>query len=140
MPTLTHAEMHQEHTAWKSERQLWRDEMEYWDREVDRVLAELTAVASALREHRDDVQTQCESVKLLDADPSAHEHQLAEFERGETNPELIASARKHQEAAEGHQRAKLAYDTLKNQHHNLMARWNQLSKAASETHCSSCRE
>ena len=140
MATLTHAEMHQEHTAWKSERQLWCDEMEYWGREVERVLAELTAVASALREHRDDVQTQCESVKLLEEGPSGHEHELAEFERGETNPELIAMAQKHQEAAHGHQRAKMAYETLKGRHHKLMARWNQLSKAASETHCSSCRE
>ena len=123
--------MHSEHRQWLSDDSMWRDDLALWRKEIDESLDELGKLEDALHAHRANLQIHLDTFMAGEKEQEAHEHALAEFERGDTRNELqlLAMAKAHKKHADEHVQQRQAHERLKKLHHTMMAHWALLFKA-----------
>lgn len=126
---LDHREMHAEHRYWRSDTALWNDELQLWQQELQTALADMHKLEDSLKEHQKALAAQAAEVAADSQQITIHEQALADYERGESQEELIALSKVHQKEAEKHRGHWAAQERVKKHHHQLMAHWNVLLKA-----------
>jgi hypothetical protein len=127
----THANMHVDHQAWKSEDDLWRDEIAIWEGEARRALAELPLLERAMNAHIAALEKHAAAIRLYEHEFLKHEHSVAAYERRIVPLRLISGTKAHAEEAEQHGAVRAAHDTMMREHHAFLAKWNRLFSALS---------
>jgi hypothetical protein len=127
-----HVEMHGEHQQWLSDNSMWRDDLTLWQKEIDQALDGLSKLEEALREHGKGLQSHLEMIGAEEQELKAHEHALAEFERGGPGDQLLEMVKSHQEHAGKHGQQRQVHEELKKRHHTVMAYWSLLHKALTQ--------
>ena len=133
MTSTTHAAMHKDHRLWDSEIGAWRDDIRAWQHELSATVKELSQLKEALERHHTILQKHAASIRLDEQEADAHEHALADFEKGGSGQELIPLARKHLDEAARQDKQREAHETLTRRHHEVMSRWKALWKALQKT-------
>jgi hypothetical protein len=121
--------MHQDHKKWLSDNNMWRCDISAWQEEFKKAAAGLKQIESALREHEKALQTHAAAIRLREQELDAHEHALAEYERGEPGAELISLAKAHEKEAARHARQHDAHERIKKHHHEVITQLKLLYKA-----------
>jgi hypothetical protein len=124
--TEAHLRMHRDHRFWDSEVDFWRDDLRAWQRELTEAWSQLKELEAALQRHEEVLREHAASLRLDQEQTSAHEHALAEYERGGTGPDLPAMAVGHEDEADRHAEQRERHEQLKRQHHSFLARWRAL--------------
>jgi hypothetical protein len=132
MATVTHATMHQDHRQWLSDNDMWRCDISAWQEEFKTAAAELKQIESVIKEHEKALQVHAAAIRLRQQDLAAHEHVLAEYERGDTGAELISQAKGHEKEAAKHGQQRDAHERIKKHHHEVIAQLNVLRKTLAE--------
>ncbi|HWB14622.1 MAG TPA: hypothetical protein VG826_35695 [Pirellulales bacterium] len=128
---LSHVEMHSDHKQWTSKETLWEDEARIWLNEIDAALADAKKLETVLREHRTAMEAHVEKVGGLRQGRAAHEHALAEYEKGGCGEDLIAMAPKHEQEAEKHYQLYQEHERVKRHHYTALAYWQLFLRAMS---------
>jgi hypothetical protein len=121
--------MHQDHKKWVSDNDMWRCDISAWQEEYKKAAADLKEIESALKEYEKALQTHAAAIRLRQQELGAHEHALAEYERGETGGELVGLAKTHEKEAARHAQQHDAHERIKQHHHNVIAQLALLRKA-----------
>jgi hypothetical protein len=128
MATLTHAAMHRDHCQWLSDNDMWRCDIASWQRELRQAAADLEKIAEAFKDHERALQVHAAAIRLREQDLDAHEHALAEYERGETAAELIPLAQGHENEALKHKQQIDAHERSKLRHNKILAPLGKLQR------------
>lgn len=131
MTNLPHTNMHNDHRLWESEISLWRDDLRSWQQELAKAQGQVKNLEKALEEHAHILRTHASTLRLEEQISDAHEHALADFEKGGEGEELLEMSRQHREEAGRHAEHRAAHEHLKRLHHSILAHWNLLLKALS---------
>jgi hypothetical protein len=129
MTATTHAAMHNDHRLWDSETCAWRDDIRAWQHELGAALKELSQLEEAFQKHNNLLQRHAASIRLDEQESDAHEHALAEFEKGGEGQALVPLALKHIDEAARREKRREAHETLKRRHHEALSHWKALWKA-----------
>lgn len=131
MATASHLEMHREHLRWHAEDDLWRDDLAAWETEVNQAIEELPRFQNALRHHADLLRKHAAAIRLYEQDFRAHEHALAELERGEPAAPPLELTQAYDRAAEQHAAQRQNHERIKRQHYELVTVWKLLERTVS---------
>jgi hypothetical protein len=129
MVSTSHLAMHQEHAQWRAENNSWREDLAVWEHELDEAIARIPDLEESLRRHAGFLKRHGASIRIIEQDPAAHEHVLADYERGETPGALVELAQTHRREAEEHAHQREKHDEIKYQHRHIMTKWRQLLAA-----------
>jgi len=129
MATVTHESMHRDHQKWLSDNGMWRCDISAWQQEFKSAAADLKAIESALKQHEQALQTHAAAIRLRERELDAHEHALAEYQRGETGAALMSVVKTHQPEAAKHAQQNDAHERIKRHHHEVLAQVSLLRKA-----------
>ena len=127
-PVLTHAQMHGQHLQWFNEDALWREEVAHWQQETKKARADIERLTKALVNHEEILQKHAAAIHLYEQDMAKHEHALADYERGGEGADLFPLAQSHQKEAANHAIQRGHHETIKRDHHTMLAHWNLLMK------------
>ena len=133
MSVKNHAEMHQNHLAWNSEKLCWREDLRNWQHELAQAFTNLKELDADLKQHEQALRQHGSAVRLNEEIVDAHEHSLAEFEKGGSGTDLPLLAKQHQEEQVKHDQLRAVHENLKRRHHFMIAQINLLLKAFPKT-------
>lgn len=126
-----HADMHREHQQWNSEQVCWRNDLRSWQHELLSAKENLKQIELALKDHETTLQKHGAAIRLSEQEMDAHEHLLADYERGGEGIELPAMVAKHQQQSQIHADQRAAHEALKRQHHDVLTRLRRVLEAFS---------
>jgi chromosome segregation ATPase len=128
MTSQIHIDMHQQHKLWEAEIDQWRFDIAEWQTQLHALPATLDTLNKRLDEHAEKLRRHAGSIRMLEQDLGAHEHRIAEYEKGASGDELPGLVKKHklETTRQGQQRE--AHTRLKQAHHEIMTNWQRLMK------------
>lgn len=121
--------MHHDHGEWKSENALWHDQLREWEAEIAAAIDATAKVKQALEAHQRSLRTHAAAIRLHEQAPAAHEHRLVEFVNQGVGFAACCTEPMHCKEALTHTEQRTVHETMKREHHALMARWSLLLKA-----------
>lgn len=133
MSIKNHAQMHQNHLAWNSEKSCWREDLRNWQHELAQAFVNLKELDADLKQHEQTLRQHAAAIRLNEEIVDAHEHSLAEFERGGQGTDLPLLAKQHRKEQEKHDQLRAVHEDLKRRHHFVIAHLNLLLKAFPKT-------
>jgi len=132
MATGTHATMHQDHRQWVSDNDMWRCDIANWQQELKEAAIEVKKVEEAFKSHEQALQTHAAAIRLRQQELAAHEHALAEYQRGNFGAAQIPLSQTHEQEAAKHAQQSEAHEGIKRHHHDMMCKLSHLRESANK--------
>jgi hypothetical protein len=120
---------HRDYRDWRSEDATLLADIVVWQQELTNARGEIAKVEVALCEHEQALETHAVALRACQQDIVAHEHALAEFERGGAGKEILELAPTHHGEHEKHIQQLAVHERLKKRHYTTMSLMKLLVKA-----------
>jgi hypothetical protein len=134
MTSQIHITMHNQHRTWEKDVRQWRDDLEAWKLELVESQRDVMRLQEAMTNHAQALESHTAGLLKEEAEWTAHEDALAEYERGGAGAELLPMVAQHQDELSQHRNSRDIHEKLKRQHYAMMAHLRLLLNAFSEPH------
>jgi hypothetical protein len=121
--------MHCEHKQQRNELALWQEYLGHWQGELEAAIGDLDRLRKSLQCHETALKEHGAALGRQREQIDKHEHALAEWERGGTEPGLISQAKEHQNETKHHRELREIHERIKKHHHTLLGNWRLLCDA-----------
>jgi len=127
-PSRDITEMHNTHTQWRSEHAAWMDELASWRREQQQTAVTLYKLEHALPEHRSQLDTHADLIKMHEKQINDNEKMLARLMACQGDADAYTELLKtHKAAIEKHKRIQQQHDEIRQTHLAAMAELKRLA-------------
>lgn len=132
MENASHILGHRDYRDWRSEDAILLNDIAVWQQELKSAAGEIDKIEMALREHEKALETHAAALRTCQQDIVAHEHALAEFERGGAGKEILELTQTHHGEHQKHIQQLAVHEGLKKHHYTIMPLLKLLVKAITD--------
>jgi hypothetical protein len=129
MEDASHILVHRNHRDWRSEDATLLNEVAAWQQELAAARSEVSKIEVALREHENALETHAAALRGCQQNILAHEHALAEFERGKTGKEILELPETHHGEHQERIQQLAVHERLKKHHYTIISLLELVTRA-----------